>query len=91
MAFNATFNNISTISWLSVLLVTIIRAGAQNTQINYVKLESNVNNTTIIKTTKLNMRTIITVIVIITACVVLSEKLSAIWYVLSILICLVYK
>jgi hypothetical protein len=71
--------------------VTIIRAGAQNTQINYVKLESNVNNTTIIKTTKLNMRTIITVIVIITACVVLSQKLSAIWYVLSILICLVYK
>jgi hypothetical protein len=62
MAFNATFNNISAISWLSVLLVTIIRAGAQNTQINYVKLESNVNNTTIIKTTKLNMRTIITVI-----------------------------
>ena len=52
---------------------TIIRAGAQNIQINYAKPESNVNNTTIIKTTKLNMRTIITVIVILTACVVLSQ------------------
>ena len=53
--------------------LTIIRAGSQNTHINYAKPESNVNNTTIIKTTKLNIRTIITVIVIITACVVLSQ------------------